>query len=63
LEPPSNAGSAGQGGIAVGSIAPDPNHPSAFWFWVVADNFRLMAENGVAVVRSLLPAAVLAEGE
>ena len=61
LEPPNNAGSVGQGGIAVGSIAPDRNHPSAFWFWVVADNFRLMAENGVAVVRSLLPAAVLGE--
>jgi aspartate-semialdehyde dehydrogenase len=63
LEPPSNAGSVGQGGIAVGSIAPDRNHPSAFWFWVVADNFRLMAENGVAVARSLLPAAVIGEVE
>lgn len=58
LEPPNNAGAAGQGGIAVGSIAPDRNHPSAFWFWVVADNFRLMAENGVAVARSLLPAVI-----
>jgi aspartate-semialdehyde dehydrogenase len=63
LEPPNNAGAAGQSGIAVGSIAPDRNHPSAFWFWLVADNFRLMAENGVAVVRSLLPAAVLGERE
>ncbi len=61
LEPPNNAGFAGQGGIAVGSIAPDRNHPSAFWFWVVADNFRLMAENGVAVARSMLPPAVLGE--
>ena len=57
-EPPSNAVCVGQGGISVGSIAPDRNHPSAVWFWVVADNFRLMAENGVAVVRSLLPAAM-----
>ena len=57
LEPPDNAGFVGQGGISVGSIAPDRNHPNAFWFWVVADNFRLMAENGVAVARSLLPAA------
>lgn len=63
LEPPNNAGSVGQGGIAVGSIAPDRNCPSAFWFWVVADNFRLMAENGVAVARSLLPAAVIGEVE
>jgi aspartate-semialdehyde dehydrogenase len=63
LEPPNNVGAVGQGGIAVGSIAPDRNHPSAFWFWVVADNFRLMAENGVAVARSLLPAAVIGEVE
>jgi aspartate-semialdehyde dehydrogenase len=58
LEPPSNALSVGQCGIAVGSIAPDRNHPCAFWFWVVADNFRLMAENGVAVACSLLPAVI-----
>ncbi len=55
LEPPNNVGIAGQGGIAVGSITPDRNHPNACWFWVVADNFRLMAENASAVVRSLLP--------
>ena len=55
LEPPNNVGIAGQGGIAVGSITQDRNHPAAYWFWVVADNFRLMAENAVTVVRSLLP--------
>jgi aspartate-semialdehyde dehydrogenase len=63
LEPPNNAGAVGQSGISVGSIEPDRNHPGAFWFWVVADNFRLMAENGVAVVRSLLPAAVPGDAE
>jgi aspartate-semialdehyde dehydrogenase len=63
LDPPSNVGYVGQGGIAVGSIAPDRNHPNAFWFWVVADNFRLMAENGVAVARSLLPLSVVGEAE
>ena len=33
-----------------------PEQPKAFWFWVVADNFRLMAENALAVARSLLAA-------
>jgi aspartate-semialdehyde dehydrogenase len=58
LEPPNNAGIAGQGGIAVGAISADRNDPRAFWFWVVADNFRLMAENALAVARPLLPAPV-----
>jgi aspartate-semialdehyde dehydrogenase len=54
VEPPTNVGIASQGGIAVGSIAADRNDPSACWFWVVADNFRLMAENALAVGRSML---------
>jgi aspartate-semialdehyde dehydrogenase len=53
-EPPTNVGNAGQGGIAVGGIAPDRNEPEACWFWLVADNLRLAAENAVAVVRQLL---------
>jgi aspartate-semialdehyde dehydrogenase len=53
FEPPNNVGQAGQGGIAVGAIAPDRNHPDACWFWVVADNLRLAAENAVAVARQL----------
>jgi len=56
LEPPNNCAMAGQGGIAVGSISPDRNSSKGCWFWVVTDNFRLMAENAVAVARSLLPA-------
>jgi aspartate-semialdehyde dehydrogenase len=51
---PNNVGQAGQGGIAVGAIAPDRNHPDACWFWLVADNLRVTAENGVAVARQLL---------
>jgi aspartate-semialdehyde dehydrogenase len=54
FEPPTNVGQAGQGGIAVGGIAPDRNDPEACWFWVVADNVRLMAENAVAVARQLI---------
>lgn len=54
IEPPNNVGIAGQKGIAVGSIIPDRNNSNACWFWIVADNFRLKAENALAVVRSLL---------
>lgn len=53
-EPPSNVGVAGQRGITVGAIAPDRNHPRAFWFWIVADNLRIAAENVVEVVREAL---------
>jgi len=45
---------AGQSGIAVGAIAEDRNNPDACWFWVVADNLRLAAENAVAVAREFL---------
>jgi aspartate-semialdehyde dehydrogenase len=53
-EPPSNVGVAGQRGITVGAIAADRNHPRAFWFWIVADNLRIAAENVVEVVREAL---------
>jgi aspartate-semialdehyde dehydrogenase len=51
FEPPTNVGQAGQSGITVGAIAPDRNDPEACWFWLVADNLRLMAENAVAAAR------------
>ena len=54
LEPPNNVGQAGQSGIAVGAILPDRNDADAVWFWFVADNLRLAAENAVAVARELL---------
>jgi aspartate-semialdehyde dehydrogenase len=53
-EPPTNVGHAGQSGIGVGGIGPDRNEPEALWFWLVADNLRLMAENAVAVAKQLL---------
>jgi aspartate-semialdehyde dehydrogenase len=53
FEPPNNVGHAGQGGIAVGAIALDRNNPEACWFWLVADNLRLTAENAVALARQL----------
>jgi aspartate-semialdehyde dehydrogenase len=54
LEPPTNVGQAGQGGISVGAILPDRNAADAVWFWFVADNLRLAAENAVAVARELV---------
>jgi len=53
-EPPSNIGIAGQSGLSVGAIAPDANNPRACWFWAVADNLRVSAENAVAVAREML---------
>jgi aspartate-semialdehyde dehydrogenase len=37
----------------VGAIALDRNNPEACWFWLVADNLRLTAENAVALARQL----------
>jgi aspartate-semialdehyde dehydrogenase len=54
LEPPNNVGQAGQSGISVGSILPDRNSADACWFWIVADNFRVAAENAVEVVRQVV---------
>ncbi len=54
FEPPTNVGQAGQAGITVGGIAPDRSEPEACWFWIVADNLRLAAENAVAVARQIL---------
>jgi aspartate-semialdehyde dehydrogenase len=54
LDPPTNVGQAGQSGIAVGAISPDRNDASACWFWFVADNLRLQAENAVMVAQQLV---------
>jgi aspartate-semialdehyde dehydrogenase len=53
-EPPTNVGVAGQSGLSAGAIAVDSNNASACWFWMVADNLRLAAENAVAVAREIL---------
>jgi aspartate-semialdehyde dehydrogenase len=53
FEPPTNVGQAGQGGIAVGAVSVDRNNPEACWFWLVADNLRLAAENAAEVARQL----------
>ena len=53
-DPPSNAGIAGQSGLSAGAIAVDRNNPRAVWFWLVADNLRLSAENAVQAAREVL---------
>lgn len=53
-EAPSSIGAAGQSGLSVGGIRIDRNNPRACWFWVVADNLRLTAENAVAVAKESL---------
>jgi aspartate-semialdehyde dehydrogenase len=53
-EPPTNVGVAGQSGISAGAIAVDANNPRACWFWVVADNLKLAAENAIAVAREAM---------
>lgn len=50
-EPPTNIGVAGQNGLSVGAITVDPNQARACWFWMASDNFRLSAENAVAVMK------------
>ena len=53
-EPPTNVGTAGQSGITIGAITVDRNYARACWLWVVADNFRLAAENALEVAREAL---------
>ncbi|MBX5493892.1 MAG: hypothetical protein IRZ15_01025 [Bryobacteraceae bacterium] len=53
-DPPTNVGVAGHSGIIVGSVEQDRNNASAVWFWAVADNLRLVAENGMLVLQKLL---------
>jgi len=54
-EAPSNVGVAGQPGLTVGVIEPDRNQSRAAWFWIVADNHRVSAENAVDLLKRLFP--------
>jgi aspartate-semialdehyde dehydrogenase len=50
---PSNVTSAGQTGIRVGDIRVDRNNPRACWFWITADNFRILADSARQVMEAL----------
>jgi aspartate-semialdehyde dehydrogenase len=52
VELPANVGVAGQTGIMV-SITEDRQNSNAYWFWVGADNLRLVADNAMVVLTSL----------
>jgi aspartate-semialdehyde dehydrogenase len=54
LEPPNVVGIAGQSGLTVGGIERDRNNHRAAWYWLVADNFRVSAENAIGVARGAL---------
>lgn len=52
VEQPTNVGAAGQTGISI-SIKEDRQQPNAYWFWVGADNIRLVADNALVLLTSL----------
>jgi aspartate-semialdehyde dehydrogenase len=54
VEPPDNAGIAGQSGISVGAITPDRNDGNAVWIWLAADNLRLAAETAALIARETI---------
>ncbi|MCW5981142.1 MAG: hypothetical protein KIT09_23870 [Bryobacteraceae bacterium] len=54
--PPTNVGVAGQSGMTVGLIETDRNDPRCAWFWIVADNHRISADNALALTRQVLAA-------
>jgi aspartate-semialdehyde dehydrogenase len=54
LEAPNNLSVVGQGGVAVGAIAPDRNNGNAVWLWMAMDNFRLAAESAAMIVREVI---------
>lgn len=51
---PNPVGMAAQSGIAVGAVEADRNEARAVWIHAAADNFRLAAENALAVAREVL---------
>ena len=52
VELPTNVGVTGQTGIMV-SITEDKQKKNAYWFWIGADNLRLVADNVLVVLTSL----------
>lgn len=51
VEAPDNVQIAGQDGVAVGRVEVDRANPKAAWFFLVADNHRLTAQNAMLVAR------------
>jgi aspartate-semialdehyde dehydrogenase len=53
LDPPTNAGMAGQSGYAVGAIEGDPLDRHAVWAWLAADNLTLQADLVIDLLREV----------
>ena len=53
-EPPTNSGIAQQTGIQVGAVQFDRANPRAAWFFIAADNVKLVADNAVQVAKPWL---------
>lgn len=51
VEQATNVGVAGQTGLIV-SIKQDRQQPNAYWFWIGADNLRLIADNVLVILTS-----------
>jgi aspartate-semialdehyde dehydrogenase len=51
--PPSPVEVTGSSDILVDALAADPDHPTGFWIWAVADNLRLAATNAVEIAEGL----------
>ena len=51
---PTNVSVAGENGIHLGRIQPDPNIATAVWAWGAADNLRLATTNAVRIAEELL---------
>ncbi|HEX5425658.1 MAG TPA: Asd/ArgC dimerization domain-containing protein [Candidatus Acidoferrales bacterium] len=52
--PPTNISVAGENGIQLGRIQPDPNVAAGVWLWGAADNLRFAATNAVRIAEELL---------
>ena len=51
VEAPDNVQVAGQDGVVLGRVEVDRANPKAAWFFLVADNHRLTAQNAILVAR------------
>jgi aspartate-semialdehyde dehydrogenase len=51
---PTTISAAGEARALLGRVERDPNHWQGYWFWGVADNLRVSAENAVAIAERIV---------
>jgi aspartate-semialdehyde dehydrogenase len=56
--PPTNTGVAGQSGITLDAIREDPGDSHAAWFWLAADNLRLVVDNALLAAAAVIEASL-----